>query len=145
MRHVCLAAGALLALTAVAGAQDASRFQMEKSANGYVRMDTRTGEMSICEETSGQLVCRLAADERAAFENDVERLQDNIDALEKRVAALESRPAIPDALLPSEEDFEKSLSYMEQFFRRFMGIVKDIEKDDPKAPQKTGATQKTGL
>ena len=34
-----------------------------------------------------------------------------------------------EALLPTEEDFEKTMGYMERFFRRFMGIVKDFEKD----------------
>ena len=38
-------------------------------------MDTQTGEMSICEERSGQLVCKLAADERSAFQDDVDRLE----------------------------------------------------------------------
>jgi hypothetical protein len=31
--------------------------------------------------------------------------------------------------LPSEEDFNKTMSYMERFLRGFMGIVKDMEKD----------------
>ena len=60
---------------AVACADETDRYRLEKSDNGYVRMDTQTGEMSICEERSGQLVCKLAADERAAFEDEIDRLQ----------------------------------------------------------------------
>ena len=58
------------------------------------------------------------------------------------VAELEAagRP-IPDDVLPTEEDFEKSLGYMERFFRRFMDIVKDFDKDGARRaaaePQKT--------
>ncbi|MBX3578600.1 MAG: hypothetical protein KF723_15455 [Rhizobiaceae bacterium] len=134
MRAQLLAATAvLIAFAASAAAEE--RYRLEKSADGYVRMDTRTGAMSICQESGGQLVCRAAADERTAYEDDIGRLQEGIDALEKRVAALENR-AIPEMMLPSEENFEKSLSYMEQFFRRFLGVVKDFEKDGTN-PQKT--------
>lgn len=113
-----------------AHAQDVDRYTLEKSPSGYVRMDRQTGEMSICEERDGQLVCKLAADERSAFQDEVERLQTGIAALEKRVTALETGSRLdPKALLPTDEDFEKSLGYMERFFRRFMDIVKDFDKD----------------
>ncbi len=132
--QVLVATATLIAIAAPAS--DEERYRLEKNENGYVRMDTRTGAMSICQDTGGQLVCRAAADERTAYEDDIERLQDGIHELEKRVTALENR-AIPEMMLPSEENFEKSLSYMEQFFRRFMGIVKDLEKDGSGEPQKT--------
>jgi hypothetical protein len=131
------------ALSFPAMAQDTDRYTMEKSDNGYVRMDRKTGEMSICEERSGQLVCKLAADERSAFQDEVDRLQDRLSGLEKRVAEIETASRLnPNALLPDEESFEKSLGYMERFFRRFMDIVKDFDQDwrqgepDP-VPQKT--------
>jgi hypothetical protein len=131
------------ALSFPAMAQDTDRYTMEKSNNGYVRMDRKTGEMSICEERSGQLVCKLAADERSAFQDEVDRLQDRLSGLEKRVAEIETTSRLnPNALLPDEESFEKSLGYMERFFRRFMDIVKDFDQDwrqgdtDP-MPQKT--------
>lgn len=131
------------ALSFPAMAQDTDRYTMEKSENGYVRMDRKTGEMSICEERSGQLVCKLAADERSAFQDEVDRLQDRLSGLEKRVAEIETASRLnPNALLPDEESFEKSLGYMERFFRRFMDIVKDLDQDwrkgepDP-MPQKT--------
>jgi hypothetical protein len=126
-----------------AGAQDTDRYTLEKSADGYVRMDRKTGEMSICAERSGQLVCRLAADERSAYQDQVDRLQERLSDLEKRVAEMETAPRLKlDGALPSEEDFEKSLGYMERFFRRFMDIVKDFDKDwlrgEPDTqPQKT--------
>lgn len=132
--QIIVATAAVVALAGSAAAEE--RYRLEKNENGYVRMDTRTGAMSMCSESGGQLVCRSAADERTAYEDDIERLQDGIHELEKRVTALENR-AIPEMMLPSEENFEKSLSYMEQFFRRFMGIVKDLEADGSGEPQKT--------
>ncbi|MFE0017585.1 hypothetical protein ACFWXH_22280 [Mesorhizobium sp. NPDC059054] len=128
-------------LAAPALAEDANRFKLEKTNEGYVRMDTQTGAMSICNERDGQLVCRVAADERSAFQDEVDRLQGTIKTLDERVTKLEnSLAARLESKLPSEEEFNKTMGYMERFVRGFMGIVKDMEKDgDPTKPglQKT--------
>ena len=102
-----------------------------------------TGEMSICEEKWGELVCKMAADERTAVQDEIERLQTElkvlndrlatVKVLEDRVAKLEnSLTARIEKTLPTEEDFNKTMSYMERFFRSFMGIVKDFESDSSK-------------
>ncbi|GLS37486.1 hypothetical protein GCM10010869_30800 [Mesorhizobium tianshanense] len=129
-QHVLIPA-TLVSLVAVSAfSQETDRYRLEKSPNGYVRMDTQTGAMSICEERSGQLVCKMAADERAAFQDEVDRLQSSVKALDERVVKLEnSLSARLESTLPSEEDFNKTMSYMERFLRGFMGIVKDMEED----------------
>ena len=128
-----------LAATAVATpsfAQDAERYQIERTQNGYIRLDTQTGRTSLCEERGERLVCRMATEEREAHDRDLDALLDKIETLEARVAALEERQ--PAASLPSEEEFEQTLGYMERFLRRFMGIVTDMERrpgaDDPEPP-----------
>lgn len=142
MRPVALFVPALVlvGLSGAASGEEAERYRLEKTETGYVRMNTATGEMSICEERDGQLVCKLVTEERTAYKDEIDRLQTQLAGLEERVAKLEARPAIPEALLPSEEEFDKSMDMMEKFFRRFMGIAKDFEnnKSDPEAqPQKT--------
>lgn len=146
MRLVSLTAAAAFAAFACipASAQDAERYTLEKTPDGYVRMDRRSGEMSICRETTGQLVCKLAADERSALQDEIERLQSELDALDKRVTSLEAAPRTAlEGELPDEQTFDQALGLMERFFRRFMGIVKDLERDfndpepEPGTPQKT--------
>ncbi len=138
-----------LPLLGSASAAEPDRYRLEKTPNGYVRMDTTTGEMSICQEKWGELVCKIAADERTAVQDEIERLQSDIKALETRltaVTALEDRVAkLENSLtakiensLPTEEDFNKTMSYMERFFRGFMGIVKDFESEENK-PAEPGA------
>ena len=126
---ILIPALAMTGIAFLASAEEAERYRLEKSDTGYVRMDTVTGEMSICEERSGQLVCKLAADERAAFQTDIDRLQAKLDDVEGRVAKLEARPSIPETLLPTDEQVDKGIDIMEKFFRSFMGIVKDLDKD----------------
>lgn len=138
MRVTSLAAClVLIPLAAAASAEEVERYRLEKSGDGYVRMDTRTGEMSTCAPRDGQLVCRAAADERAAFQDEIERLQEQLEQLDRRVGKLEnSVTAKLESGLPTEEDFDKAMGYMERFLRYFMGVMKDIDKNDA-APNKT--------
>jgi hypothetical protein len=121
----------------MAQAQDAERYTLEKSGQGFVRMDKTTGEMSICEERSGQLVCKLAADERSAFQDEIDRLEGSVKALDERVAKLESGlSAKLDQALPTDEQIDRTVDTMQRFLRGFMGIVKELENEaDGVAPQ----------
>lgn len=116
-------------------AQQSERYQIERTEEGYVRLDTRTGRMSLCQERNNQLVCRYATDESRAYVDDIDTLRDRVEALEQRLAALEA-----DAV-PSEEEFEQGLNYMERFMRRFMGIIQDFDErfgssdDEPSIPE----------
>ena len=52
-----------------------------------------------------------------------------VKALEDRVAKLEnSLTAKFERTLPTEEEFKKTMSYMERFFRGFIGIVKELDR-----------------
>jgi tetrahydromethanopterin S-methyltransferase subunit B len=144
MRFKHIAVPALLACLATtsASAEDTGRYRLEKTPDGYVRMDTQTGAMSKCRDMDGQLVCRMAADERTAFQDEVDRLQVSVSALNQRVDRLEnSLSARLESKLPSEEEFNKTMGYMERFFRGFMDIVRDMNKDEPDTakplPQRT--------
>ena len=86
----------------------------------------------------------MLGDERAAFEQELERLQASVEALEKRVSELEAvRPGDEGPSQLSESEFEQTMSYMERFFRRFIGIVKDLDQElrkdesEPAQPQRT--------
>jgi hypothetical protein len=130
---------ALIGFAALPAQADSGRYTLEKTANGYVRMDTQTGAMSMCEERGDQLVCKMAADERQAFQDELDRLATKVSDLESRIAKVENNPVMnPRSLLPTEEEFDRSLSFMERFFRRFMDIVRDMEDQTATAtPRKT--------
>jgi hypothetical protein len=135
MRLVAPIILALAVSAAGAGAEEAeSRFTLEKTPDGYVRMDNRTGEMSICSTRDGQLLCRLAADERDAWQDEIGRLTRRLEEVERRLGEIDKAAATPS--LPSEDEFEKSLTLMERFMRRFMDIVKDLDAENAPA-QKT--------
>jgi hypothetical protein len=131
----------LIPLLAGASAAEPDRYRLEKTPTGYVRMDTRTGAMSICEEKWGELVCKMAADERTAVQEEIGHLRTELKALNDRLASVKALEDRVDRLensmtarieksLPTEEDFNKTMSYMERFFRSFMGIVRDFENEN---------------
>ena len=124
-------------------AEETQRYNLQRTADGYVRTDMETGATSICTEKGDQLVCRMAADDQQAYEADIAALEAKIDSLEKRLSSLETNPPAVSNGKPgieNEQEFQTSLNRMEQFFRRFMGIVKefqDFSGDTAPAPDKT--------
>jgi hypothetical protein len=129
-----LPAALLLATPGRAAEADAPRFQLERSGDHFVRLDKQTGAMSICQDQNGNLVCRMAADERAAYEDELDRLSDRVSKLEKTVASGGG------SSLPSDADVDRTLTIMQKFMRGFMGMAKEFQNEAPdnKAqPQKT--------
>lgn len=117
-------------------AEGEGRYRMEKTEGGIVRLDTVTGEISLCREKDGQVSCRMAADERAAFERELELLTARVEALEKAAAAA---PADAKPQLPSDEEIDRTMSVMERMMRRFMGIVKNLDGGEEETAPGTDA------
>ncbi|RDJ15996.1 hypothetical protein [Rhizobium grahamii] len=132
MRNITIGLFALLLPLGVQAAEtEASRFQLERSGDHFVRLDKQTGAMSLCEEKDGALVCRMAADERAAYEQELDRLSARVTALENK--------SIVNKALPSDEEINRSIGIMERWMRSFMGIVKEFQSEEDRntLPQKT--------
>lgn len=141
MRHqtILACATALAALSALpATAQDVERYQIERTRDGYVRLDTQTGAMTLCRETDGRLACSPASQSGEATD-EIAELRERVKALESRIAGLETRA--PVAGLPPDEEFERGIGYMERFFRMFMGLVREFEGE--RAPPERPAPERT--
>lgn len=136
MRMLIFTISVLAASASHGFAEDLTRYALEKTADGYVRMDKSTGEMSICKEQGDQLVCRLAADDRLAIDDQMASLEQRLNALEVKLGTMEKSGLTGKQSLPTDEEFEKTIGYMEKFFRRFMGVVKELN-DEENGPQKT--------
>lgn len=144
MKAISIVAAAALLIPLGAVAQEATspgRFHLERMEGGVVRLDTQTGAMSLCHEKEGNLVCRMAADERAAFERELELLTMRVEALEKAAAAA---PADAKPRFPTDEEIDRTMSVMERMMQRFMGIVKNLDGGEEETTPGTDAMpQKT--
>lgn len=111
------------------GVEAQQRFQLERTDEGIVRLDTETGAITVCRQENNELTCRMAPDERAAYEKE-------LGLLEKRVTALEERLSqTPPDRLPSDAEVDRSLSIMERFMRTFMGIIREFTGEPTPEPQ----------
>ena len=102
---------ALLMLSHEARAQAApdtenGRFTLAPVTDGFLRLDTRNGVVSICINKSGW-TCRLVADERAALDVEIGRLQADNKKLREQLAQRDTVTGKTDAPL-AKEDSKKS-------------------------------------
>ncbi|MGV8938335.1 MAG: hypothetical protein ACOH2J_14525 [Allorhizobium sp.] len=137
MRQMLVIA-ATIVLTSTAGAMaqapDGPRFRLEETDQGLVRLDTQTGAMALCLEKDGNLVCRMAADERTAYEDELSRLEKRVTALEAAATTTASPSAPPDTPLPSDAEIDRSIGIMQRFMRSFFGMVEEFKGHDSAAP-----------
>ena len=91
-----LAAGATPALAQRAGEADNGRFTFKEVPDGMLRLDGRTGHVSLCSKVT-EWACRTLADDRTALENEIGRLLDENAALRKQ---LEARGPVPPESVP---------------------------------------------
>lgn len=124
----------LLCTPAMAAEPNAGRFQLERSGDHFIRLDKQTGAMSICQDQGGNLVCRMAADERTAYDDELDRLSDRVAKLEKTVTTTSG------SRLPDDAEIDRTLGIMQKFMRGFMGMAREFQNEEPDTkpqPQKT--------
>jgi hypothetical protein len=81
-----LAAGMPAAAQGAAEGSDNGRFTFKEVPDGLLRLDSRTGQVSLCSRISAW-ACRTLADDRVALENEIGRLLDENAALRKELEA----------------------------------------------------------
>jgi hypothetical protein len=103
------------------------RYTMSPVADGVVRLDTRTGAVSTCNNPGTGWACYAVPDERAALDAEIGRLQTEIDKtkteLEKLKAELASREATVNGKIegtfPKSDSLRKPDSKVDEGERKF--------------------------
>jgi hypothetical protein len=141
----CLGALALPSLAAAqapASPQDDARYSFSKTDDGFLRLDRQTGQVSICSRKTLGWACETVADERAALEGEIARLQTQNAALKKEL--ISNSLALPRAVapgsserpasslelkLPTQADVDRVVSFMEKVWRRMVESLGNLQKD----------------
>ena len=130
------------------------RYALSPVADGVIRLDTGTGEVSTCSNTGGGWACYTVPDERAALDAEIGRLQADNQKLKTQLAAREPAATgkidepLPkaDSLkkpepkaaegdrkieipLPSDRDMDRMMSFLEQAWRRLVEMANRMQKD----------------
>ena len=152
---VCLCAGGIGSAAAQSMPDsDNGRYALSPVADGVLRLDTRTGAVSTCNNTGAGWACYAVPDERTAFDQEIGRLQadnerlraqladseptvtgkideplpktDSLKRPEPKIADGERKIEIP---LPSDRDMERVMSFLEQAWRRLVEMANRMQKD----------------
>ena len=140
---VLVAACGALAVPAFAQAptpdSENGRYTFGQVADGMLRLDTRTGAVSLCSKQAAGWSCNAVPDERAALENEIARLARENGALKKEMVGrgmslpkeVTGLPAAPTdqrelqlkVPLPSDAEIDRAMSAFERMWRRLIEIV----------------------
>jgi hypothetical protein len=106
------------------------RFSMTPAPEGgFLRLDTRTGMVSLCRLVDGALQCRSGADERAALQSEIDRLAKENEDLKGKVAQVTPGDRLRN-VLPSDKEIDTALGFMERMMRRMMNMFRDSPTQD---------------
>jgi hypothetical protein len=119
-----------------------SRYTFNRADDGYLRLDGRTGQVSMCTRRPVGWACQAVPDERTALEAEIARLQSENVALKKEFIArnlplpgtVKPEPPTPKAeepkvQLPSDAELNKVMTFMEKVWRRLVEMVITLQKD----------------
>src|SRR5262245_30837938 len=135
MRSVAFALTISLAALAAASAQPTTpdsengRYSFNPVADGVLRLDTRTGQVSQCSRGDAGWTCKAIPDERSSLESEIARLQGENATLKKELMArglpLPGVPSPPAAEpgepeLPSDANVDQVMSFLEKVWRRLV-------------------------
>jgi len=131
---------------------DNGRFTFKDVPDGILRLDGRTGHVSLCSKVS-EWACRTLADDRAALENEIGRLLDENAALRRQLEThapvppeavptpVPPAPVIPpkqgqrELTLPSDVDLNRMMAFLEKMWRRLLDMAqrtqRELDQDRP--------------
>ena len=134
------------------------RYSMTPIPEGVLRLDTRTGTVSTCTKSGAGWTCYAVPDERTALDAEIGRLQAEVETLKGRLAAgptvsgkidealpksdpfkkAEPQAREPKAAegdrrieipLPSDQDVDRVMSFLEKAWRRLIDMANRVQKD----------------
>ena len=108
---------------------DGGRYTLNKVTDGFVRLDTQTGEVALCSQRTVGWACQVAPEDRAAFESEIARLRGENAALKQALlsrglplpsGATPERSGTHDnditIRLPDNADIDRAVAYVNRLW-----------------------------
>lgn len=118
-----------------------ARFTFSRVNEDYVRLDNRTGQVSVCSKRTVGWTCQLAPEDRGVLENEITRLQEENASLKKELLAHAlplpgSMKGEPPAArnerpfsLPSDPNIDRMKVMVEKAWQRLVDMISALQKD----------------
>lgn len=120
---------------------DGGRYTFSKVADGFLRLDTQTGEVSICSQRTVGWACQAVPEDRAVLESEIARLRHENAALKKDMLArglplpagtLPEPPVVRDgdhALPPRlHSDLDRMMDLVDRMWHRLVEAITHAQK-----------------
>jgi len=116
------------------------RFSFHRTDDGFLRLDGRSGQVSLCLRRSAGWECQAVPDERAALEGEIARLQSDNANLKRELLAHNlplpngTRPETADRgedrlQLPSDAELNRAMAFIEKVWKRMVEMIVTTQKD----------------
>jgi hypothetical protein len=108
------------------------RYTLNKVTEGFVRLDTQTGEVALCSQRTVGWACQAAPEDCAVFENEIARLRGENAALKQ--ALLSRGLPLPGhnnditIRLPDNADIDRAVAYVSRMWNRFVDGVNRAQR-----------------
>ncbi len=120
------------------------RYAMTPADGGFLRLDKETGDVAMCARKGTEWVCEAVQD-RTKDVTDVAKVERENKELRERIRSLENKQSGPGGVdgippletpenkiqLPTEEEVDKALDYVERIFKKFKDRVQKYESPTP--------------
>jgi hypothetical protein len=119
---------------------DDNRFSLFRTDDGYLRLDSRTGQVSICTSRQSRWLCEVVPDERAALEAEMARLQRDNATLKSEVLA--HHLPLPSGLRPqalpaanplprgeANQGLDRFRNAIHGVWRRLVALIVSVQRD----------------
>ena len=120
-------------------AHETGRYTMLESKNGVVRLDKKTGAMATCKSSPDGWQCAPIADKSLQTKTDneiIEKLRQENLHLKQQLANKQDQDSFkpgnsePKLNLPSDEEVDQSIEYMEKMIRKFRDAMKRLRDEN---------------
>jgi hypothetical protein len=116
------------------------RFSFHRTDDGFLRLDGRSGQVSLCLRRSAGWECQAVPDERAALEGEIARLQADNASLKREL--LSHNLPLPGAIkpdisdrgedrlqLPSDAELNRAMAFIEKVWKRMVEMIVSTQKE----------------
>jgi hypothetical protein len=148
-----LATGVMLLPTLAADGAPGRYTLTPADGGAFVRLDSQTGEVSICKRQDNQWACDAAADDRRALQTELDRLTTENKDLKSAVRRLEELAGLgesdpsknsgkraesqhPQFKLPTEQDIDQAVGYVQRMIKKLKDKLREFEEGGEPKSQK---------
>lgn len=120
---------------------DEGRYTFNKVADGFVRLDMQTGDVSVCSQRTVGWACQAVPEDRAVLENEIARLRTENAALKKDILSrglslpsgmMSEPPAVGDAdRMPhwhGHSDLDRMMAFVGHMWHRLVEAIARAQK-----------------